>query len=146
MPQPQGNPWPTESDRQAARRVCFALFDAHLYPIEYSAGVGERDRVDVMRLSPRECTLLSWPDPKVKGRELPHFGAFTNREWRENDYLAGRLDGAERMISLLVGEEDEAARRSWSGRAFRAILEEERASLRSSAKLIGDLEAQAARL
>jgi patatin-related protein len=127
------------------RYVGFALFDAHLYPIEYSAGVGERDRVDVMRLSPRECELLRWPDPKVKGREYAHFGAFMKRAWRENDYLAGRLDGAERMISLLVGEEDEA-RRSWSGRVFRAILEEERASLRSSAKLIGDLEAQAARL
>jgi hypothetical protein len=56
-----------------------------------------------------------------------------------------RLDGAERMISLLVGEEDEAARRSWSGRAFRAILEE-RTYPRSSTKLIGDLEAQEARL
>jgi patatin-related protein len=128
------------------RYAGFVLFDAHLYPIEYSAGVGERDRVDVMRLSPRECNLLSWPSPKVKGRELAHFGAFTNREWRESDYLAGRLDGAERMISLLVGEEDETARRSWSGRAFRAILEEERAHLRSSAKLIGDLDAQAAQL
>jgi patatin-related protein len=128
------------------RYVGFALFDAHLYPIEYSAGVGERDRVDVMRLSPRECELLRWPEPKVKGSRYAHFGAFMDREWRENDYLAGRLDGAERMISLLVGEEDEAARRSWSGLAFRAILEEERTYLRSSTKLISDLEAQAARL
>jgi patatin-related protein len=128
------------------RYVGFALFDAHLYPIEYSAGVGEGDRLDVMRLSPRECRLLSWSDPKVKGRQLAHFGAFTNREWRESDYLAGRLDGAERMIALLVGDEDEAARRSWSARAFSAILEEERASLRSSAELIDDLEAQVAYL
>lgn len=128
------------------RYLGFALFDAHLYPLEYSAGVGERDHLDVMRLSPRECELLSWPDPKVKGRELAHFGAFTDREWRENDYLAGRLDGAERLISLLVGEGDDVALRRWSGRAFRAILEEERASLRSSRRLIGDLEAQAARL
>jgi patatin-related protein len=128
------------------RYLGFALFDAHLYPIEYAAGVGERDRIDVMRLSPRECELLCWPDPKVKGRELAHFGAFTDREWRENDYLAGRLDGAERMISLLVGEEDDAARRHWSGRAFRAILNEERAALRSSQKLIACLDAQAARL
>jgi patatin-related protein len=127
------------------RYLGFALFDAHLYPLEYSAGVGERDRVDVMRLSPLECELLSWPDPKVKGRKLGHFGAFTEREWRENDYLAGRLDGAERLISLLVGEGDDAAR-GWSGRAFRAILNEERASLRSSPKLIGDLDAQAALL
>lgn len=127
------------------RYLGFALFDAHLYPLEYSAGVGERDQVDVMRLSPRECELLSWPDPKVKGRKLGHFGAFTEREWRENDYLAGRLDGAERLISLLVGEGDDAAR-AWSGRAFRAILNEERASLRSSPKLIADLDAQAALL
>lgn len=128
------------------RYLGFALFDAHLYPLEYSAGVGERDQVDVMRMSPRECELLSWPDPKVKGRKLAHFGAFTEREWRENDYLAGRLDGAERLISLLVGEGDDVAARRWSGRAFRAILEEERASLPSSSKLIADLEAQAAHL
>jgi Protein of unknown function (DUF3376) len=127
------------------RYLGFALFDAHLYPLEYSAGVGERDQVDVMRLSPRKCELLSWPDPKVKGRKLGHFGAFTEREWRENDYLAGRLDGAERLISLLVGEGDDAAR-CWSGRAFRAILNEERASLRSSPKLIADLDTQAAPL
>ena len=128
------------------RYLGFALFDANLYALEYAAGVGERDRVDVMRMSPRECHLLTWPDPKVKGRKLGHFGAFTNREWRENDYLAGRLDGAERMISLLVGEEDEAACRTWSGRAFRAILDEEREHLGSSKKLIADLEAQAAPL
>lgn len=128
------------------RYMGFALFDANLYALEYAAGVGERDRVDVMRMSPRECHLLTWPDPKVKGRKLGHFGAFTNREWRENDYLAGRLDGAERMISLLVGEEDEAAYRTWSGRAFRAILDEERDHLGSSKKLIADLEAQAAPL
>lgn len=138
-----------ELDDQRDLRVRYAgfvLFDAHLYPLEYSAGVGEHDRVDVMRLSPRESTLLSWPNPKVKGREMGHFGAFTEREWRENDYLAGRLDGAERMITLLVGEEDEAAWLSWSARAFRAILEEERGSLGSSAKLIGNLGAQVERL
>jgi patatin-related protein len=128
------------------RYLGFVLFDAHLYPIEYSAGVGERDRVDVMRLSPLECELLSWPQPKVKGCRYGHFGAFMKRAWRESDYLAGRLDGAERMVSLLVGEDDEVALRHWSGRAFRAILAEESSSLQTAATLIDDLAAQAAGL
>jgi hypothetical protein len=97
-------------------------------------------------LSPLECKLLHWPEPKVKGRELAHFGAFTERAWRENDYLAGRLDGAERMISLLVGGEDDEKRRQWCARAFGAILREERASLPSSAELIDCLERQVAGL
>lgn len=128
------------------RYLGFALFDAHLYRLEYCAGASERDRIDVMRLSPLECELLRWPEPKVKGRELAHFGAFTERAWRENDYLAGRLDGAERMIALLVGDEDDAERRRWSAQAFAAILREERASLSSSAQLIDDLEGQVAGL
>jgi patatin-related protein len=128
------------------RYLGFVLFDAHLYPIEYSAGVGERDRVDVMRMSPLECELLSWPQPKVKGCRYGHFGAFMKREWRESDYLAGRLDGAERMVTLLVGGDDPAALRHWSAKVFGAILNEERASLRTAAKLIEDLKAQAAGL
>lgn len=128
------------------RYVGFALFDSHLYPIEYGAGVAESDRVDVMRLSPLECELLSWPKPKVNGCRYGHFGAFMKREWRESDYLAGRLDGAERMVSLLVGEDDPAVCRQWSRRAFAAILSEERSSLKTAAKLIDALEAQVARL
>ena len=33
---------------------------------------------------------------------LGHFGAFFSREGRENDYLWGRLDTAERLIVLLA--------------------------------------------
>jgi patatin-related protein len=124
------------------RFVGFALFDAYLYPVEYAAGAGERDRVDVMRVSPLDATLLRWSEPKVKGSRYGHFGAFMHRKWRESDYLAGRLDGAERMVSLLVGEDEGQECRRWSGRAFRAILEEERASLHTAGRLIDDLETQ----
>jgi hypothetical protein len=57
---------------------------------------------------------------------LGHFGAFFSRPGRERDYLLGRLDGAERLVGLLLGDrasEDERA--TWCRRAFAAILEEE---------------------
>jgi patatin-related protein len=122
------------------RYVGFALFDAQLYPLEYAAGVGERDRIDVMRMSPQDTGLVPWPDtPKVKGTRWHHFGAFMNRQWRENDYLAGRFDGAERMVSLLIGDENAADRARWCAMVFDAILEEERHALTSSKPLIEEL-------
>lgn len=122
------------------RYVGFALFDAQLYPLEYAAGVGERDRIDVMRMSPQDTGLLMpWPDsPKVKGALWHHFGAFMNRQWRENDYLAGRFDGAERMVSLLIGENLED-RAKWCAMVFDAILEEEQDALSASKPLIKEL-------
>ena len=48
------------------------------------------------------------PDPSAKldGVSIGHFGAFFDQAWRENDYLWGRLDGAElafRLLSLQSG-------------------------------------------
>jgi patatin-related protein len=135
----------TDARDLRVRYVGFALFDAQLYPLEYAAGVGERDRIDVMRMSPRDSGLVLWPDsPKVKGTRWHHFGAFMKRQWRENDYLAGRFDGAERMVSLLIGEGDLRARDEWCARAFMAILEEEQSALTSSKTLIEKLKAAVA--
>jgi hypothetical protein len=39
---------------------------------------------------------------KLAGSALGHFGAFLARQWRQNDILWGRLDGAERPISALL--------------------------------------------
>ena len=60
-----------------------------------------------------------------------HFGAFFRRSWRENDYLWGRLDGAERLLWLLGDPSDQSAKA-----AFQAIAAEEEPSLTKASALI----------
>ena len=66
-----------------------------------------------------------------------HFGAFFDRAGRENDYLWGRLDGAERLIGLVLrhGFTDEE-RADWCRKAFAAIVEEEDDALANATALL----------
>jgi hypothetical protein len=55
-----------------------------------------------------------------------HFGAFFDRAGREKDYLWGRLDGAERLIGLVLGPGfTDEERADWCRKAFAAIVDEE---------------------
>ncbi len=84
------------------RHLGFAAWDAILYPIRAVSDVDERDQVEVMRFSPHESQLLATSEEKsLKGATLGHFGAFFSAEGRQNDYLWGRLDAAERLLALL---------------------------------------------
>jgi hypothetical protein len=62
--------------------------------------VAERDEVLVARMSPSDSTLLRpvHESGKVLGARLGHAYAFFSRKARENDYLWGRLDAAERLV------------------------------------------------
>ena len=54
------------------------------------------------QFSPLTASVLQPPpDGKLKGVTLHHFGAFLDPAWRENDYLWGRLDGAELILRTL---------------------------------------------
>ena len=58
--------------------------------------------IGVTQCSPLSAGALTTPDGgKLRGVTLHHFGAFLKSEWRENDYLWGRLDGAELMLRTL---------------------------------------------
>jgi hypothetical protein len=50
------------------------------------------------------CALdgRSLPHEKLTGLGLGHFAAFYKRSWRANDWLWGRLDGAARLVDILV--------------------------------------------
>ena len=86
------------------------------FPIFYETEVGETEPVEVFRISPLDArTVIDELSPaerrrKLAGTVLFHFGAFLKREWRDNDMLWGRLDGAERIISSVLppGSEDAA--------------------------------------
>jgi patatin-related protein len=133
----------TEGWSDDARRdlmVAFAGFpywDGLTYPIRTFATLGELDRLEIVRLSPREPSLLSpvTGHPKLLGTPKHHFNAFFSREARENDYLWGRLDGAEQLIRLLLGEEGVG----YAPEAFQAILAEEGARLHTVRPLVDHL-------
>ena len=73
---------------------------------------------------------------------------FRSRAYRENDYLWGRLHGAERMIDIVVSALPNDARLK-AGRvaavkraAFLAILDEEEPRLKTAGGLIASLRAE----
>jgi hypothetical protein len=87
------------------RYVGFPFWDVLTFPTTVLSGVDERAAVDVLRLSPADTRLLADPAaPKLKGTALGHFGAFFSRPGRENDYLWGRLDAAERLAALVFDD------------------------------------------
>jgi patatin-related protein len=126
------------------RFLGFPFWDVLLFPIQNVAGAGERDSVEVIRMSPRDAHLLHVPGggAKLDGIGFAHFRGFFKRQYRENDYLWGRLDAAERMIGILLGP-DHPEFRAWCGRAFTAILEEEEEALKLVKPLVAHLGRQA---
>ncbi len=130
------------------RYLGFPLWDVLIHPVQSASDAGERDAVEVVRMSPHDSTLLTPPDatqPKLKGIGTGHFAAFFKRRYRENDYLWGRLDAAERVVGLVLGEQDPDYR-TWCAEAFGAVLAEEKPALGSAAKLIGELRRQTEQL
>jgi len=101
-------------------------YDLLTYPIMYETGIGEADAIDIVRISPEDAKQLiderKTGCHKLAGSALGHFGAFLARQWRQNDILWGRLDGAERMISALLP--DHPLRRQLIGEAQAQIVYE----------------------
>ena len=93
-----------------ARRIFdqFEYYDQIVFPIFYEASVGEAELCEVFRISPRDATSIVNENAKTEtGRKLAgtalfHFGAFLNRDWRQNDLMWGRLDAAERIIRCIL--------------------------------------------
>ncbi|MEN3974976.1 patatin-like protein [Emcibacter sp. SYSU 3D8] len=120
--------------------------------VTFSAGMwdptGNYNEIRIARLSPQDCTTIrsGGPEEFLKGVKLGNFGAFFKRAHRENDYIWGRLHGADRLIDIVV----DAARVDGAGgdidslalkrRAFRIILDAEKPFLKESAELIAELE------
>ena len=88
------------------RYIGFPIWDAITYPIAVEHAVGERDgEIGIYRVSPRETSLVTPPDPrapKLAGMGVHHFGAFFDRPSRERDYLWGRIDGCCQLIALTI--------------------------------------------
>jgi patatin-related protein len=122
------------------RRMLFAYlgfpyYDVATLPLLRNESMTEFDPIKVDRISPDDATAIreGGTHATLRGVEFYNFGAFFSRGYRENDYLWGRLHGAERMIDLVCSTLDEVPTpedcRDLRREAFLAILDEEEARL-----------------
>jgi patatin-related protein len=121
----------------------FPFYDIATFPLLQEDGRDEYDPVKVDRISPDDAVAIrsGGAAATLKGVRFNSFGAFFSRAWRENDYLWGRLHGADRLVDILLSTmpghriDAAAAKRD----AFRAVLSEEKARLTGIAPLIEEL-------
>ncbi|MBA3942671.1 MAG: DUF3376 domain-containing protein, partial [Sphingopyxis sp.] len=123
----------------------YPFYDIATLPLLQGEGFDEFDPIKVDRISPSDATAIrtGGAGAMLKGIEFNSFGAFFSRAYRENDYLWGRLHGADRLVDIVassvagaLGADELAAIKR---RAFHAILDEEEGRLPRVAALIEEL-------
>jgi patatin-related protein len=130
----------------------FPFYDIATLPLLQGEGMDEFDPVKVDRISPDDATAIreGGAAATLKGIQFNSFGAFFSRAYRENDYLWGRLHGADRLIDIVVStlaEDTHLGPGTVAGlkrQAFRAIIEEERPRLANIEPLFAELDKQLA--
>lgn len=126
----------------------FPFYDVATLPLLKSERLDEYNPVKIDRISPDDARSIreGGTTDTLRGTEFYNFGAFFSRSYRENDYIWGRLHGAERMIDLVVSTLEtpmgDDAVRSAKRSAFLAILDEEAETKRCSSALIGQLRSE----
>jgi len=139
---------PTAARREILEHYLgFPVWDVLAFPITNWQDLGEFDEIRIDRLSPDDSNTLrsGGAESCLKGIQFHHFGAFFSKEYRENDFLWGRIHAAERLIDIVV----DAARLEGAAhnidilnlkkRALCNILETERPHLPACNDLIDDL-------
>jgi len=128
----------------------FTFYDLATLSLMRLQGAQEFHAIQVDRISPDDCgTIRSGGAAAVlKGVEFNMFGAFFSRAYRENDYLWGRLHGAERMIDILLSAAPGGSRPAMDDvmrvkqEIFHAILEEERGRLKEIPDQIATIQSE----
>ncbi|MFM9852641.1 MAG: patatin-like protein [Sphingomonadaceae bacterium] len=94
---------------KAERRVVlfaylgFPFFDISTLPMLQGEGLDEFNPIKVDRISPEDArSIRSGTAATLKGIQFNSFGAFFSRAYRENDYLWGRLHGADRLFDIVL--------------------------------------------
>ena len=145
-----------------ARYLGFPFWDVLVFPLQALTGVGERDHVEVYRMSPKDVKLL--PGADLSGMSIFHFGAFFKPPGRQSDYLWGRLHAVERLVKVLLDVRPEPSTLATGGPAaspprvpldvlarecvpaFRAVLAEEAPVLDKVRAVVTDLQGQVEKL
>ena len=122
----------------------FPFYDAITLPLLRGEDLTEFDAVKVDRISPDDARSIrpGGTHDTLRGVEFYNFGAFFSRAYRENDYLWGRLHGAERMIDLVASVLPDNASlpaeelQAFKSQAFLAVLDEEDGRLTADPALV----------
>ncbi len=125
----------------------YPISDIPTLPLLQGEGFDEFDPIKIDRISPSDATAIrtGGAAAMLKGIEFNSFGAFFSRAYRENDYLWGRLHGADRLIDIVAssvtgdGALTAEALATLKRRAFHAILDEEEERLPQVKALIAEL-------
>ncbi|HEY0414211.1 MAG TPA: patatin-like protein [Allosphingosinicella sp.] len=126
----------------------FPFYDIATLPLLQGEGLDEFDPVKVDRISPEDATAIreGGAEATLKGVQFNSFGAFFSRAYRENDYLWGRLHGADRLIDITASALPEGSylppglTARLKRDAFRVILAEERPRLQAVQPLFDALD------
>ena len=127
----------------------FAFYDLTTLSLT-GDGQDEFDPVKVDRISPDDAQTIrtGGVGATLKGIRFNSFGAFFSRAYRENDYLWGRLHGAERLIDIVLSTLPTqrtlpaGAVATMKRNIFHAILDEEAPRLTAVPGLIEKLRAE----
>ena len=126
----------------------YPFYDVATLPLLQGEGLDEFDPIKVDRISPNDAVAIrkGGPQATLKGLQFNSFGAFFSRAYRENDYLWGRLHGADRLIDIVVSTLPEEKQPSpetvamLKRDAFRAIVEQEKPRLKAIGSLFEALD------
>ena len=126
----------------------YPFYDVATLPLLQGEGLDEFDPIKVDRISPDDAVAIrrGGTEATLKGIQFNSFGAFFSRAYRENDYLWGRLHGADRLIDITLSTLPEPSRppkeeiAALKRELFRAILAEEKDRLTAIPALFLELE------
>jgi patatin-related protein len=125
----------------------FPFLDIATLALTQGDGTIEDDPVKIDRISPNDARAIrsGGAAATLKGVQFNSFGAFFSAAYRENDYLWGRLHGADRLIDIIAsatslsGPLAEKQLSDLKRQAFHAILDEEEPNLKRVNALIVQL-------
>jgi patatin-related protein len=125
----------------------FPFYDIATLPLLQGEGLDEFDPIKVDRISPEDATAIreGGAEATLKGVQFNSFGAFFSRAYRENDYLWGRLHGADRLVDIAASALPDGAHlppglvARLKRQAFQAILAEEQPRLTAIPALFEEL-------
>ena len=123
----------------------FSFWDVWTFPMSAWHELEEHREIRVDRISPADASALGTGEAgtRLKGSQLRDFAGFLSRPIRENDYLWGRLNGAERLIDIVcdaaLAEDarEEIDVKAIKKSAFLSILETESRWLEDNTLLAG---------
>ena len=130
-----------------AAYVGFSFFDVMSFPMVQWEDIDEFEEILIDRISPADAKAIrTGGTPEIlKGVSLRRFGAFFNRSYRENDYLWGRLNAADRLVDIIMGAVSESDIvhdidcSDFKRRLFHAILDAEEPFLKADPDLISTI-------